>query len=209
MTSPSRADIARDIVARDAFFAPVVARAGLPPARRGAPVAERFPALVRSITFQLLATSAANTIHARVADLCGGDVTPASVMTTGVDALRGAGLNATKAGAMYDLAQRVADGDIRLDQHGRLSNEDITKELTVVRGVGPWTVQMYLMHTMGRRDVWPVGDYGVRNGWSLLHGLPGIISERDLRVAGDDLVGVRSDVAWYCWQAVHFHRLDN
>jgi DNA-3-methyladenine glycosylase II len=65
---------------------------------------------------------------------------------------------------------------------------------------------MYLMHTMGRRDVWPVGDYGVRNGWSIIHQLDETISERDLAVVGERFAGVRSEVAWYCWQAVHFAR---
>jgi DNA-3-methyladenine glycosylase II len=62
------------------------------------------------------------------------------------------------------------------------------------------------MHTLARHDVWPAGDLGVRHGWTLIHGLEEMISEGDLRAEGDAFTGVRSDVAWYCWQAVHLSR---
>jgi DNA-3-methyladenine glycosylase II len=203
-----RSDIAADIVRRDDAFRAVVSVVGPVPARRPAPVAERFAALIRSITFQLLATSAANTIHARVVEACAGTVTAQSVLAAGPDALRGAGLSRTKAAAMLDLAAHTRDGRVRLERHGRLSDGQIIDEVTSVHGVGPWTIQMYLMGTLGRRDVWPVGDFGVRQGWSLVHGLEDMVSERQLREHGDRFSGVRSDVAWYCWQAVHLNRIN-
>ena len=107
---------------------------------------------------------------------------------------------------MVDLAAHIHDGRIRLERHGRLSDAQIIDEVTSVHGVGPWTTQMYLMFTLGRTDVWPVGDFGVRHGWSLLHGLPEMISEKGLRAEGQRFEGLRSDVAWYCWQAVHLER---
>jgi DNA-3-methyladenine glycosylase II len=162
--------------------------------------------LIRSITFQLLATSAANTIHARVIDACGGAVSVESVLQAGPEVLRDAGLSRTKAAAMLGLATHTRDGRINLAAHGRMSDEAIITEVTAVHGVGPWTTQMYLMHTLGRRDVWPVGDFGVRHGWSLVHGLEEMISAKELRAGGERFAGVRSDVAWYCWQAVHLHR---
>jgi len=202
----SRQQIRDAIVQADKRFASVVEAVGLPPTRRPAAVDERFGALIRSITFQLLATAAANTIHARVTDACGGTISPESVLAAGAERLKAAGLNRAKSEAMVALAERVAAQDIHLDRHGRMDDAAIVKELTVVKGVGPWTVQMYLMHTLGRRDVWPVGDYGVRMGWTILHDLPEMISERDLKAEGDPFTGVRSDVAWYCWQAVHLAR---
>jgi DNA-3-methyladenine glycosylase II len=87
-----------------------------------------------------------------------------------------------------------------------MSDDEVIAEVTKVHGVGPWTTQMYLMHTLGRRDVWPVGDFGVRYGWSLLHDLDEMITEKELRGRGDSFAGMRSDVAWYCWRAVHFER---
>jgi DNA-3-methyladenine glycosylase II len=116
------------------------------------------------------------------------------------------GLSNAKAAAMLGLAARSLDGRIRLAQHGRMSDHDVLVDVVAVRGIGEWTAQMYLMHTLGRHDVWPSGDLGVRNGWTLVHGLDELVTEKDLRRRGDDFAGVRSDVAWYCWQAVHLAR---
>jgi DNA-3-methyladenine glycosylase II len=184
----------------------VIGLAGPPPARRAARVDERFGTLVRSIVFQLLATSAANTIHARVVETCEGVINVTSILDTGPEKLKAAGLSRTKAEAMIELAEHVKDGRIQIARHGYMSDDQILAELTSVRGIGPWTAHMYLMHTMGRGDVWPVGDYGVRNGWSIVHALDETISERDLARRGERFTGVRSEVAWYCWQAVHFAR---
>ncbi|MHB1210157.1 MAG: DNA-3-methyladenine glycosylase family protein [Acidimicrobiales bacterium] len=190
----------------DRAFDEVVRLAGPPPARRNAPVNKRFADLVEAIVSQLLATAAADTIHARVVLACGGSVDEEAILRTGTDSLKSAGLSRTKAAAMVELAQFIKDGHINVGRHGRMSDQQILRELTVVRGIGPWTVQMYLMHTLARRDVWPTGDYGVRAGWSVLHGLDETISESGLREQGERFVGMRSDVAWYCWQALHFAR---
>jgi DNA-3-methyladenine glycosylase II len=206
VAQPSPADIAKTIARRDPSFRRVIKDAGPPPRRRNARVDERFPALVRSIVYQLLATKAANTIHARVQDACGGEVTIDSILSTGYDDLRAAGLSRTKAEAMLDLAEHVSDGRISIARHGRMSDAQILHDVTAVRGIGPWTAQMYLMHTMARPDVWPAGDYGVRSGWTILHDLDEMISEAQLRIEGDRFEGVRTEVAWYCWQAVHCAR---
>jgi DNA-3-methyladenine glycosylase II len=166
----------------------------------------RFPTLVRSITFQLLATKAATTIHQRVIDLCEGDVNAESIQEAGHANLRGVGLSNAKAAAMLDLAERSLDGRIRLAHHGRMDDREVLLDVVAVRGIGPWTAQMYMMHTLARHDIWPAGDLGVRNGWSQLHGLEKMITEFDLQREGDLFPGVRSDVAWYCWQAVHLSR---
>lgn len=202
----TRWEIAGEIVRRDRAFAPVVSAVGPPPARRPSPVAHRFASLIQSITHQLLATSAAATIHARVVAACDGDVSVAAVLRLGPDGLRAAGLSRAKATAMVELATYAADQRIRFSRHGRMSDAAIIAEVTRVPGIGPWTTQMYLMNTLGRHDVWPVGDYGVRQGWSILHGLDDTVSERQLSQCGADLVGLRSEVAWYCWRAVEFAR---
>jgi len=202
----SRTDIATEIVRRDRAFRGVVKAAGPPPGRRSAPVDDRFASLIGSITSQLLATAAATTIHARVIAACGGEVTIDSVLGAGPATLRAAGLSRTKAAAMIDLAEHARDGRVNLARHGRMTAAQIVTQVTAVHGVGPWTTHMYLMHTLGRRDVWPVGDFGVRYGWSLLHGLDEMITEKELRERGEHFIGVRSDVSWYCWRAVHFER---
>lgn len=116
--------------------------------------------------------------------------------------LRSAGLSQVKAEAMIELAHHVDDGRIDLARHGYMKDHEVTREVTAVRGIGPWTAQMYLMFTLARPDVWPTGDYGIRNGWSRLHGLEEIIDERSLRDAGDPFLGFRTAVAYYCWRVV-------
>jgi DNA-3-methyladenine glycosylase II len=199
-------DIALVIGERDRAFLSLINIVGPPPRRRSAPMAERFGYLARSITYQLLATKAANTIHQRVIDLCEGDVSPESLVAAGHANLRGVGLSNAKAAAMLDLAEGTRDGRVHLAQHGRMSDADVLKEVVSIRGIGTWTAQMYLMHTLARHDVWPTGDLGVRSGWSIVHDLETMITDKDLRGEGDVFNDVRSDVAWYCWQAVHLSR---
>ena len=195
------------IAKRDKAFKPIIKLAGTPPLRgRAAAVDARFPSIVQSITFQLLATRAADTIHARVVEACGGTVNTASIIQAGPEKLRAAGLNSTKAQAMVDLANDVRHRRVDLARHGRMSDEEIVRDVSSVKGIGPWTAQMYLISTMSRPDVWPIGDYGVRVGWSILHDLAETISEAGLREAGERFAGVRTGVAWYCWEAVHFAR---
>jgi 3-methyladenine DNA glycosylase/8-oxoguanine DNA glycosylase len=199
---PDRYEIARLIVQKDPAFQDLVRTVGPPPSPRPAPVSDRFASLVRSISFQLLATAAASTIHRRVLDACEGDTSVATLLTMDVTRLRSAGLSRAKAEAMIELAGHVHDGRIRLERHGYMGDHDVIREVTAVRGIGPWTAQMYLMFTLARRDVWPAGDFGVRNGWSQLHGLDEMISERALRDAGAAFEGFRSSVAYYCWRVV-------
>jgi DNA-3-methyladenine glycosylase II len=199
-------EIAVVIARRDRAFKRLIKDIGPPPPRRSAPVAQRFPTLARSITGQLLATKAATTIHQRIVDLCEGDVNAESIQRAGHTNLRNAGLSNGKAAAMLDLAERTLDGRVRLARHGRMSDHDVLSNVVAVRGIGPWTAQMYLMHTLARHDVWPAGDFGVRNGWSQIHQLDEMVSEVKLRKEGDLFEGVRSDVAWYCWQVIRLQR---
>lgn len=200
-------EVAVFIATRDRAFKPIIALAGPPPLRRRAAAVDvRFPSLVRSITHQLLATSAATTIHGRIVEACGGVVNVHTIIATGPEKLRGAGLNRTKAQAMVDLAHDVRDARVNLSRHGRMSDDEIVRDVASVRGIGPWTAQMYLISTMSRPDIWPIGDYGVRVGWSLLHGLDETISEKELLVAGERFEGARTSVAWYCWEAVRWSK---
>jgi 3-methyladenine DNA glycosylase/8-oxoguanine DNA glycosylase len=198
-TTLTPAETAALIVKRDRSFRRLVAHVGPPPAFRRVRVDQRFATLVRSITFQLLATKAANTIHARVREACGGVVSVESIHAAGYERLRGVGLSGTKASAMIDLANHVRDGRVRLEAHGRMSDEEVMREVTAVHGIGPWTAEMYLMFTLGRPDVWPVLDLGVRRGWSVVHGLEEMVSSAELRGHGERFAGFRSGVAWYCW----------
>lgn len=184
----------------DPAFGPLVAEAGPVEARRRQPT--HFQALLRSIVFQQLAGKAAQTIHGRVVEAVEGEVTPRAVLEADEDALRGAGLSGNKLRAIRDLAGKVADGDVPLDDVEELSDEDIVERLTRVWGIGRWTAEMFLMFQLLRPDVWPVGDLGVRKGWARIHGQEALPSAEELEALGEPYRPHRSAAAWYCYRAV-------
>lgn len=183
-------------------FGPLVREVG--PVRVPATDDEPFVYLVRAIIYQQLAGAAARTIHGRVIDVLGGVVEPAAFAEAPDDALRGAGLSGGKLRALRDLTRRVLDGElaIGLAELERLDDREIVRRLTTVRGVGPWTAQMFLMFRLHRPDVWPVLDLGVRNGWARLYGLDPAPDARALEPQGEGFRPWRSAVAWYCWRAL-------
>jgi 3-methyladenine DNA glycosylase/8-oxoguanine DNA glycosylase len=168
-----------------------------------------FAELAQAITYQQLAGRAAETIHGRFVTAIGGRVTPEAVLATEFQALRDAGLSAAKATSIVDLADKSLSGQVKLKSIARCDDEAIIEQLTIVRGIGRWTAEMFLMFRLGRLDVWPTGDYGVRKGWTLLHGAGAtanpkageLITPKQLESAGDKFGGYRSIVAWYCWRA--------
>jgi DNA-3-methyladenine glycosylase II len=166
------------------------------------PSKERFAVLATAICYQQLAGKAAAAIHGRFAEAVGGVVTPASVLATPMERLRGAGLSSAKAAAIVDLATKVADGTVSLERIGRLSDEDLIAHLVQVRGIGRWTAEMFLLGTLGRLDVWPVGDYGVRSGFARAWELPEIPKPAALVEHGEAFRPYRSVVAWYCWEVM-------
>jgi len=169
--------------------------------RRRAP-GGTFGALARAICYQQLAGAAAAAIHARFAALYGGCPTPAAVAATPAAALRGAGLSAAKAAALADLAARCLDGTVPAQGWSRLGDDEVVERLATVRGVGPWTAQMFLVFQLNRPDVWPTGDLGVRAGFARIHGLALPPPPRELAVLGEPYRPWRSVAAWYCWRAM-------
>lgn len=177
-------------------------RVGPADLRRGRPRREHFAELARAILYQQLAGRAAAAIHARFAALFDGEApTPDAVLALPVDRLRGAGLSGAKAASIRDLAEKVLDGSVQLDRITRFPDDEIVRELTLVRGIGPWTAEMFLIFQLGRLDVWPVGDYGIRKGYALLYGLSEPPSAKELEPLGDPFRPYRSVAAWYCWRA--------
>jgi len=161
-----------------------------------------FAELARMICYQQLAGAAARTIHGRFEALFDGHPTPEAVLAVPDEALRGAGLSAAKAASIRDLAVRVEAGEVKLARMSRLPDDEVVRELTLVRGIGRWTAEMFLMFQLGRPDIWPVDDLGVRKGYSLIYGLRGMPLARDLEPLGERFRPYRSVVAWYCWRAV-------
>ncbi|MSW44870.1 MAG: DNA-3-methyladenine glycosylase 2 family protein [Actinobacteria bacterium] len=167
---------------------------------RGVPVEARFASLARTIAYQQLAGRAASTIWSRVVDLVAGPFTPEAVLALDPSALRGAGLSTAKTLAVLDLAAHVADGRLSLHRLGRMDDEAVISHLVAVRGIGPWTAQMFLMNELGRLDIWPTGDLGVRTGFALAFDLDSVPSPAQLEELGDQFRPYRSVLAWYCWR---------
>jgi 3-methyladenine DNA glycosylase/8-oxoguanine DNA glycosylase len=202
MAGGPAARAADELAARDDVVAALAARYGPPRFGGRRPADTRFAVLASAICYQQLAGKAAAAIHARFVAAVGGELTPASVLAVPTEVLRGAGLSAAKAAAITDLAQKVAGGQLSLERIGRLGDEAVIDHLTQVRGIGRWTAEMFLLGTLGRLDVWPVGDYGVRAGFASAWGLPEIPTPAVLLGLGEPFRPYRSVVAWYCWKVV-------
>lgn len=195
-------DGARELAERDAVLAGMLAQHGPPDLRRGRPRREHFAEIARMICYQQLAGRAAAAIHGRFVAIYDGTPTPAAVLSTPVETLRAAGLSGSKAASIRDLAEKVEDGLVELDRVARLPDDEVVRELTLVRGIGEWTAHMFLMFQLGRLDVWPTLDYGVRAGFGRLFGLEPMPTARELAELGDPYRPYRSLVAWWCWRAV-------
>jgi DNA-3-methyladenine glycosylase II len=179
----------------------IIDEAGPPDIRRGRPRYDHFAEIARAVCYQQLAGPAARAIHGRFQALFADGPTPEGVLALPVSALRGAGLSGTKAATIRDLATRVVAGEVELDRVARLSDDKIIGELTLVRGIGRWTAEMFLIFQLGRLDVWPVDDFGVRKGYGRLHKLEPAPTARELEPLGERYRPYRSVAAWYCWRA--------
>lgn len=187
-------------LAEDAAFGPWVTRVGT----IRVPVAtdDPFSYLARAIIYQQLAVAAARTIHGRFMDALEGDVTPKRVLRTREPRFRAAGLSANKLAAIVDLAHKVTSREVDLSDLHRQTDDAVIDQLTVVRGIGPWTAQMYLMFRLHRPDVWPVGDLGVRAGFAKIQGLAAPPGPKELEPLGERYCPWRSAAAFYCWRAL-------
>ena len=164
-----------------------------------------FAALAESIVYQQLHGKAAATIFARVRALfprARGALTAAQISSASEAALRGAGLSNAKFLALRDLAERCQQGSIpTLAQIQKLDDEAIIERLTEVRGIGRWTVEMLLMFRLGRPDVLPVDDYGVRKGFSIAFGTAELPSKAELEARAKRWKPYRTVASWYLWRA--------
>jgi DNA-3-methyladenine glycosylase II len=164
---------------------------------------EPYEALVRAIAHQQLHGRAAEAILARfVALYHGGFPTPAQLLATEEAALRGCGFSGGKIAAIRDIAHHAAGGGVPSRRVAtRLDDETLIERLTAIRGVGRWTVEMLLIFSLGRPDVLPVDDFGVRDGYRLLHGLGSQPKPKELAAIGAVWAPFRSTAAWYLWRA--------
>ena len=164
------------------------------------PYRTHFEMLMKAIVSQQISTKAADSITHRLRTLIDDDFSPFRVLALTHDELRGVGLSGAKTRTATELAQAISSGLIPIDQFDDLSDEEITESLTQVWGIGRWTVEMFLMFSLARLDVWPSGDLGVRRGWSLIKN-EAMLDAKAIKPLGDPFRPYRSVVAWYCWRA--------
>jgi 3-methyladenine DNA glycosylase/8-oxoguanine DNA glycosylase len=190
-----------ELASLDPVMASMLDRHGPMVTGRPVPVARRFESLARTIAHQQLAGRAAATIWSRVRLSVDGEFTPDAVARLDPAVLRQAGLSSAKVLAVMDLASRCLDGTLQLNRLGWMSEIDVVRTLSAVRGIGPWSAQMFLMHELSRLDIWPTGDLGVRSGYARAYRLPSVPSPSALAELGNRFRPYRSVAAWYCWRA--------
>jgi DNA-3-methyladenine glycosylase II len=192
----------------DPVMAELIRRAGpfsLAPERRRGP----YEALLRAVAHQQLTGKVAETILGRLVMLYGGDAypTPEQLLATPDRFLRGVGFSRAKTAALKDIAARTLDGTIPPRRSlARMKDEAIIARLIATRGVGRWTVEMFLMFTLGRPDVLPVDDYGIRFGYKIAYGKRTIPKPGALAKLGERWAPYRTTASWYLWRAVDMHR---
>jgi DNA-3-methyladenine glycosylase II len=171
---------------------------------RGGPAHDHYGALVRAIVGQQVSTAAARTIYGRLCERFDGRTpTPREVLADDPEQLRAAaGLSGMKTKFLRDLAGRIESGDLVLEDLDGLPDEEVAEQLIAVKGIGQWTVDMFLLFHLGRPDVLPVGDLGVRRAAYEAYGLRKLPSERRLIELAKPWQPWRSVASWYLWASL-------
>jgi DNA-3-methyladenine glycosylase II len=164
-----------------------------------------FDHLTRNIVFQQLSGAAAGTIHGRFIERCGSNgasPTPAQLLTHDDATMRACGLSAAKVAAIRDLALHVCDNRLPMDSLGDMDDQAVIDALVQVRGIGVWTAQMFLMFRLGRPDVLPVLDLGVRKGAQRIYRMRKLPDAARLEKVAKAWKPWRSVASWYCWRVL-------
>lgn len=205
MNQKSLQDAASHLSTNDRVLAKIISRAGLATIT---PNKNYYQELVQSIISQQLSVKASATILSRFIGLFKSDTfpTPHMIVAKELHDLRSAGLSRQKADYIQDLAHKVISGVVQFDHLDSLENDEIIDELTQIKGVGVWTVHMFLIFCMGRTNVLPVGDLGIKNGIQKLYNLENLPTQDEIRKIADayNWHPYESVASWYVW-----HSLDN
>jgi DNA-3-methyladenine glycosylase II len=186
----------------DPALAPIIVRVG---ACTLGPHNDYFQALAGSIIGQQLSTKSAAAIRARFAALGGKAFPrPQQVMDFTFEELRAVGLSAAKVASLQDLAAHIIDGRLDVVRLPELSNEEILTEVTDVKGIGEWTAHMFLIFCLGRLDVLPAGDLGIRKGVQQLYELPALPAPLEVQAIAErnQWTGYESVASWYVWRSL-------
>lgn len=169
---------------------------------------DRFRMLVRSIIAQQISGSAARSIRARLdALLAPQRVTPESLAALSLPRLRSAGLSPQKASYLHDLSAKVASREVRLHRVAKMSDDEVIAELVQVKGIGVWTAQMFLMFSLGRLDVFPHDDLGIRSALKKLYGLSELPDRKTSHAIATPWRPYATIASWYCWRSHDVEKL--
>lgn len=171
------------------------------------PERNRFSVLARAIISQQVSTAAARTIRGRLVDILDGDgLTAEGIVRLSAADLRAVGLSRQKSSYLLDLAQKTLDGTVRLDRIGRLRDDAVVAMLTQVKGIGRWTAEMFLIFSLGRLDVMPYDDLGVRSALRSLYGLAELPDKTTCLGLAAPWRPYATVGSWYCWRSLDLER---
>lgn len=203
ITESQMKKIAKELSSRDVRLARVINAHPLCTIGRNPKPVTHFEALVESVISQQLAVKAADTIYARVKVLARGRMVPGRIAEIAEADMRAAGVSGAKFKTIQGLAEAALSKRININKLHEIDDDQfIFDSLTSLWGIGPWTVDMFMMHQLGRLDIWPTGDLGVRRGWEKLYSLKEELEPKALEKKGEKFRPYRSVVAWYCWRAL-------
>jgi DNA-3-methyladenine glycosylase II len=197
--SSNACDAIRHLRHAEQRLVPLIERHGPPQLQR---TRNSFQSLARSIIYQQLSEKAATTIYKRFLQLFPTRQfsSPQVVLTVTLVRMRSAGLSAQKASYMHALAHKYLSGDIQPRHFNQMTDAEITAHLTQVKGIGPWTADMFLIFALNRPNVLPVGDLGVRKGMQRMYDLPILPDAQTMRRLAAPWQPFRSTASWYLWR---------
>ncbi len=203
MTADDMSRARRVLMRRDPVLASIIKKYGSCGIKTGRE-ADIFCGLVQAIVSQQLSTRASATIYGRLQALMpdSGPLTPEALLPLSDEALRGVGLSRQKTGYMRDLAQNVLDGSVKTDRLSVMSDEDVIAELTKIKGIGRWTVEMMLIFRLARPDVLPVGDLGIVKAIQKAYGLRKTPTPARMQKIAECWRPYRSVASWYLWASL-------
>lgn len=190
---------AEEFLLKDRYIGPLIKKYGSCKIRRKRK-RDYFTILVTSIVYQQLSIKAASAILKRLKAGLSGEVTAEEILKAKPKKLKEWGLSRQKIAYVKDLAKKTKKGEVELDKIGKLSDEEITKELIAVKGIGPWTAKMFLMFSLARPDIFPVDDLGIRNGMKLL--LKKEMKPAEMVKFSQRWKPHRTIASWYIWKRV-------
>jgi DNA-3-methyladenine glycosylase II len=192
--------MAEKFLLKDKHIAPLVKKWGRCTIK-GSPKSKYFTDLLEAITNQQLSGKAASTIFGRVRDLCKGGISPEAILKLSEAKLRKAGLSYAKIKYVKDLSERIKNCELKIENLDKLSDKEVKDQLVQVKGIGPWTADMFLMFSLGRPDIFPVEDLGIRNGFEKVTGMK-FDKVKSAKFAEKYWKSYRTVASWYLWRSL-------